>query len=94
MIATTSAINYREHRDSGKLSTQAGLVLNFIRGLADGYDVSRLEIAEALGLRLSSVCGRVNELIAAGLLEPGVTRKCRMSGKTVCPVKATKREFA
>ena len=86
--ATTSAINYREHLTSGRLGTQASQVLDFVKQLAPGQDVSRLELADAMGMRLSSVCGRVNELIAAGLLEPAPNRACRVSGKTVCPVKA------
>jgi hypothetical protein len=88
MIATTSIQNYREHRDSGKLGTQAKALLNFIQSMPAGKDISRLELAEAVEMRLSSVCGRINELIAAGLIAPSENRKCGVSGKTICPVKA------
>lgn len=87
MIASTSIQNYREHRDSGKLGTQARAVLEFFRRLPPGKEFSRLELSRAIDMRLSSVCGRVNELVSAGFLEPAPHRKCNVSGKTVSPVR-------
>lgn len=40
------------------------------------------------GLELSSICGRVNELLGSGLLEEAPTRRCRITGKSVHPVYA------
>lgn len=84
--ATTSAINYREHKNAGKVGAQAETVLALLK--ASPEPMSRLEIAEALGMRLSSVCGRVNELIADRYIKPAESRRCKISGKTICPVKA------
>ena len=53
------------------------MVLGFTRG----------EIAEWTGLRLSSVCGRVNELICMGILEELPRRICSASGGPAHPVK-------
>jgi DNA-binding GntR family transcriptional regulator len=88
MIATTSKENYRQHRYSGKLGEQAKAIFDFVKKLAPGEDISRMELADVMDMRLSSVCGRVNELVSAGLLEPTVNRKCRVSGMTICPVRA------
>lgn len=83
-VATTSIQAYREHRDSGKVSGQARRILDSMLG---GVSYSRRELAEHTGLELSSICGRVNELVAAGLLEETPTRRCRITGKSVHPVR-------
>lgn len=84
MIADTSVTAYHEHRDTGKLSRQANTILS---QMAPGTTYSRRELARHTGLELSSVCGRVNELLAIGLLEETATRRCSITGKTVHPVK-------
>lgn len=60
--AQTSKDAYQRHRDSGKALTQAQRVLAFIR---ENPRCSRADIAAGTGIRLASVCGRVNELLEA-----------------------------
>ena len=85
-VATTSIENYREHRSSGKLGAQAREILEFL-ALHTDRDWSRAELAEDMALRLSSVCGRVNELIHSGHLDIAPARKCQITGKKVNPVR-------
>lgn len=84
-VAQTSIENYRAHRDTGRMARQTQQVFDGIA--ASRTDCSRGELAEKLGLRLSSVCGRVNELLARGLIEEAGVRPCRVTGKTVRPVR-------
>jgi len=84
MIATTSIEAYREHRDSGKLGQQASTILN---KMSPDRDYSRKELARLTGFELASVCGRVNELLAIGLLDELASRKCSITGKNIHPVK-------
>lgn len=43
-------------------------------------DFTRAELAQATGLRLSSVTGRVNELVKVHLVVEGVRRPCSTTG--------------
>ena len=43
---------------------------------------TRSEMAERMHMRLSSVCGRVNELIEMNYLEDGERRKCSVTGRS------------
>lgn len=85
MVATTSKLAYREHEEEGKVGKQAREILSFM--LRRRRDWSRSELSEELCMRLSSVCGRVNELMAAGKVAHGDMRKCRITGRKVNPVK-------
>ena len=75
---------YKEHRASGRLGNQAQKILN---DMIPGAAYSRRELVQLTGLELSSICGRVNELLSIGMLEEGSPRKCSITGKTVCPVR-------
>ena len=86
MTAATSIENYKIHRSSGKLGAQSMEILRFMETYPD-RDWSRAEIAEHLDMRLSSVCGRVNEMIHSGDLLPSSNRRCYVTNKTVCPVR-------
>lgn len=86
MVSTTSAIAYQEHKLVGKVCRQADDILRFIVKNKRATGWSRSELAEETGIRLSSVCGRVNELIAKGRLLPAPMRKCRITGRKVNPV--------
>jgi hypothetical protein len=86
MIATTSIENYRAHRNSGKLGEQARAIIEFLahHGCRDW---SRAELSEAMDMRLSSVCGRVNELLHGRYIAAAPVRACSVTGKrvkTVC----------
>lgn len=85
-VATTSIENYRAHRESGKLGDQAREIVEFLARHTD-RDWSRAELAEALDLRLSSVCGRVNELLHSQHAEAAPARACQITGKKVNPVR-------
>jgi hypothetical protein len=82
-VAFTSIDAYKEHKAQGKVGTQAQHILDF---LAFGKDYSRREISGLTGLELSSVCGRVNELLEIGALKEVIPRKCKVTGKTIKPV--------
>lgn len=85
-VATTSIEAFREHKASGKLGAQAREIVEFL-ALHTDRDWSRAELSEALALRLSSVCGRVNELLHSQHVELGVTRACQITGKKVNTVR-------
>jgi hypothetical protein len=85
-VATTSIENYHEHKGSGRLGKQSRELIEFIAQHTD-RDWSRAELAEQTGLRLSSVCGRINELIHSRHLDPQPNRRCQITGKTVSPVR-------
>lgn len=86
MPSSTSVQNYHEHRRSGKLGEQAQTILDFLVARPN-KNYSRAELAEATGLRLSSVCGRVNELLEANHITERAKRPCLVTGKTICPVR-------
>jgi hypothetical protein len=88
-VATTSAISYREHRDSGKLGFQHRQVLAKMQQ-EPGRAFSRRELAERTRMDLSSICGRVNELLSLGVLEEAPQRRCEITGKKIKPVRLPK----
>ena len=83
-VASTSIRAYTEHRDSGKLGQQASTILSTMSPVRD---YSRKELARLTGFELSSICGRVNELLSIGLLEEMPARKCSITGKNIHPIK-------
>ncbi len=91
-VAETSLDNYREHRDSGKLGEQQRRVMLFFH--MRGGEHTRSELAEKIPMRLSSVCGRVNELIALGYLDEAARRQCRVTGKSAHPVRLPPRQLS
>lgn len=82
-VSSTSREAYFDMRDSGRLGTQARKILE---QMLPGVDYSRRELAQFTGVDLSSVCGRVNELIGSRLLKEGSMRACRVTGKKIKPV--------
>jgi hypothetical protein len=82
-VADTSIQAYKEHQAQGKTTTQA---TSIYRIMQPGKDYSRRELVAVTLIELSSVCGRVNELLQLGLLKEGKKRKCRITGKTIVPV--------
>jgi len=57
----TSSLAYAEHTASGKALTQKERVYRCI--LRARRPISRMDIHYMTGIRLASVCGRVNELL-------------------------------
>lgn len=84
MTNVTSIENYREARARGVTGRQHQRIVSL---LELGGAWSRAEIADWLDLRLSSVCGRVNELQQAGRIETVDIRRCRITGKRVAVVR-------
>jgi predicted transcriptional regulator len=69
---------YKRHIDSGKQATQWMKIYTFIDGR---MPMTRSEISETLGMRMSSVCGRIHELVEAGLLRECDRRRCEITGE-------------
>lgn len=84
-VADTSLDAYREHRDSGELGAQQRKVMLFFH--TKGGEHTRSELAEKIPMRLSSVCGRVNELVEMGYLVDGPRRACEVTGNPAHVVK-------
>lgn len=91
MPSTTSIDNYHLHQRSGKLGDQEQAVLDFL-AQHPGKNFSRSELSEAIALRLSSVCGRVNKLLELGLISERSKRACSITGKTISPVRIVRAE--
>jgi DNA-binding MarR family transcriptional regulator len=85
MVAETSRQAYDEHRESGELGAQQRRLMLWFHEHQGEH--TRSELARATGIRLSSICGRVNELIELGYLEEGAARKCRETNRTANPVR-------
>jgi len=83
-VTSTSIEAYIEHKDTGKLGKQASAVLE---RMSPAKDYSRRELASLTGFDLSAICGRVNELLALGMLEELSPRKCSITGKNIHPIK-------
>lgn len=75
-------------RDDGKLGRQQMAIMLLVHHHPE-RDWSLQEISKALDMQISSVAGRVNELKRSGWLEEYPKRKCSVTLKTICPVKAT-----
>lgn len=80
----TSLSAYRDMQDEGKVGKQAALILSFIKS---GEDYSRQEICRLTGLAVNAVSGRVNDLLKAGRIEHGDKRPCKVTGRTILPVR-------
>lgn len=72
--------------ESGAAGMQQARVLLYLR--RKHRALTRNEIAEAMGIRLSAICGRVNELLKSRLLTELPRRPCRITGVNAHPVMA------
>ena len=84
MNRITSRIAYKQLIEEGKSHTQKSCI---VRLLKHEYPLSRREISKATNIELSSVSGRVKELIELDILEEVTMRKCMFSKKLVKPVR-------
>lgn len=82
-VAETSLMAYHAMAPRDLSASQARVMA----AVHPGQSYSRAEIAQATGMPLQSVCGRVNELIAAKRLEHGPQRQCSITKKTINPVR-------
>lgn len=91
-VADTSLDAYRDHRNSGELGAQQKKVMLFFH--MKGGEYTRSELAEKIPMRLSSVCGRVNELVKLGYLVEASRRPCNVTGVNAHPLKLPPRQGA
>ena len=91
-IADTSLIAYWEQENMGAFNRLQKQILDALASCPD-RDFSRSELEKMTGIKLSSVCGRVNELLdpikchGRVWLDELPLRKCRITGKSVHPVR-------
>lgn len=76
--AATSVDAYRAFRSSPSLSRQQRVIVDHLAAYRGGH--TRAELAQATGIRLSSVCGRVNELLERGEIVERSRRPCSVTG--------------
>lgn len=81
MVKHTSWQAYQDILRGGVAKKQAEEVLQTINFYPEG--VSRAVVAQAMGLPINSVCGRVNELLKAEVIYVAGTGKCPVTGRTV-----------
>lgn len=83
-VADTSIAAY--HAMGPRLGVQQNQVVGLLARNVH-RDYTRSEIAEATGMRLSSVCGRVAELLERQMLTEGPRRPCRVTGVNAHPLR-------
>ena len=76
--AATSRDAYAAFILGPELPRQQRVIVDLLAAHPGGY--TRAEIAEATGLRLSSVCGRCHELLERGVVEEFARRPCGVTG--------------
>jgi hypothetical protein len=78
--------NKNYHESKPKHGGQRALVLKYLQKLP-GVGATREAISEALAMKLSSVCGRVCELLAEGLIEETTERRETSSRRSATVVR-------
>ena len=84
-VRATSVQAYRQIEKEGKVATQSQFILDIMKDHPEG--LIRQEISERGMLPINAVCGRVNELIKAGILMEDGRRKNLKTGKSSMVVK-------
>ena len=69
-----------------RLGAQQHAIIKFLAAHCE-RDYTRNELAEMLGIRISSACGRVKELLDMGVIEESPRRCDRYTGIASHPVK-------
>jgi hypothetical protein len=83
----TSFLSHIAIKEDGTKVRQQQMILALLRAAPD-VAFTRTNIASLTGMRLGSVCGRIAELRAEGLVIEPTTRKCPTSGRMVKCVQA------
>jgi hypothetical protein len=86
MVHKNSVEAYREAFAGQKFNTQRANVMRAILTLQNNnfnLDCTRRVLSVWLTLPINCVCGRVNELLKAGVIKEGQNVKCATSGKMV-----------
>ena len=84
-VRETSLEAHREIKNTGKLGSQAKQIYQLL--LEAGRDMSLQEICGATGLQINAVSGRINEMKRHGLVDDANKRKCRVTGRTIIPLR-------
>ena len=90
-VAETSKDAYQQIVEEGVERSQAGRLCVFIN--RTGQNLTRLQISEMTGIRLSSVTAPVNKLLEEGKIAEYGAGKCPLSGrpaKVVGPLPKTR----
>ncbi len=87
-VAQTSIQSY-DALKRGKLSNQEAVILLVMQR---GHRYTRRELARKTKLETSAVAGRVNKLVADGLLVEDGTLTCTVTGKNVGAVKLAEKQ--
>jgi hypothetical protein len=72
---------YERHIESGKRDVQWVRIYNHVSAYGHIFPKTRSELSALLNMRMSSVCGRVHELIEAEMVEDGERRECKITGE-------------
>lgn len=73
-----------------KLGAQQQRIVSFLT--THERPMTRGELAALTGLAINSVCGRVKELLDAGVLIEDPARACKFSGRSAHPLKVAPRQ--
>lgn len=84
-VAQTSIRNYQRMKTTGELGRVQQEIMDVIG--AYPHDYSLQEIAQKTNLAINTVSGRVHELRKKGELEQGPSRACKVTGRTIRPVR-------
>lgn len=85
-VAHTSIRTYRDIKTDGTIGTRQRQIMLVIQPYPADYSLQ--ELCELTGLPVNIVSGRVNELREElGELERAPARKCRITGRTIKPVR-------
>lgn len=84
-VAHTSIRNYDRMKKSGEIGRVQQEIMDAIGAYPRDYSLQ--ELSQATGLAINTVSGRVNELRQKGKLELGPSRACKVTGRTIRPVR-------
>ncbi len=84
-VRDTSLDAYQDLRATGAIGAQAQSIVQFIS--QRGGDWSLQEISQAMRLPINVVSGRCNDAKKSGRLEESEKRKCRVTQRTIHPVR-------
>lgn len=73
-------------REAGGVGQQQMKLLHAVKRFP-GF--TRSELAQQTGIRLSSVCARINELERIGLVKTDGRKRCSLTGRVVSTVRPT-----
>lgn len=85
----TSLSAYNALKESGSMGKQCQTIMAYIER---GTDYSLQELCKITGYPINVISGRCNDLKKTGSLVHGFKRKCRITGRTINPVKLPQKQ--